>query len=118
MTPTQAKAAVEELARAYPLRSAPQQVVELDATAGYLPDESVYGVVFGLGAFRVHVETAAAQVPMPAAQRAELEEFTLHLADHMARRVQEQGSGGRRTGPEGMAVHWRDHISRALKPLR
>jgi hypothetical protein len=41
MTPTQAKAAVEELARAYPLRSAPQQVVELDATAGYLPDESV-----------------------------------------------------------------------------
>jgi hypothetical protein len=111
--PPQAQGAATELAKAFPLRARKQQVLDLSAMAGYLPDDTGYGVVFSYGGFRTTIETMATG-PIREAQRAEIEYHTLHLADHIARHLQEVASSGSRTGPEARAVHWRDHLVRSL----
>jgi hypothetical protein len=111
--PAQAQAAAAELAKGYPLRSARRPILDLPASAGYLADETGFGVVFAYGGFRASIETMA-NGPISPAERVEIEYQTLHLADHIARRLQEIASSGRRTGPEATAVHWRDHLARSL----
>jgi hypothetical protein len=111
--PIQAQAAATELAKAFPLRAGRQSVLNLTATTGYLPDETGFGVVFTYGGFRTTIETMATG-PIREGQRAEIEYHTLHLADHIARHLQEVASSGVRTGPEAAAVHWRDHLVRSL----
>ncbi len=106
--------AIQELIKSYPLRMTKRKVLDIEALTGYLPDESGFGVVFSYGIYRVHVETIAGSPPIRQTQRTDLEYQTLHLADHIARRVQELGSSGRRTVPEALAVHWRDHIARSV----
>lgn len=113
-TPQFAQGAAEELVKAYPLRSSKQRVIDLQATLGYLPDESGLGLVLTYQSYRLQIETIAANPPIRPAQRGVAESFTLHLADHIVRRLQEVTSGGRRTAPEDYAVHLRDHISRML----
>jgi hypothetical protein len=103
-----------ELSKAFPLRAARQPVLDFSGYAGYLPDEGGFGVAFSYGGWRASVETMLGSPPTSETQRAEIEYHTLHLADHIARRLQEVASGGQRTGPEGTAVHWRDHLIRAL----
>jgi hypothetical protein len=113
-TPQFAQGATEELVKSYPLRSTKQRVIDLQATLGYLPDESGLGLVLTYQSYRLQIETIAANPPIKPGQRGDAEGFTLHLADHIVRRLQEVTSGGRRTAPEDYAVHLRDHISRML----
>jgi hypothetical protein len=113
-SPALAAAAAAELAKAYPAAAARPRVLDLTAQSGYLPDESGYGVIVVYGAYRIHIETVSSAPPINASQRPEVEYQALHLADHVARRVQEVSSSGRRTGPEATAVHWRDHLTRSL----
>lgn len=113
-SPVIAQGAVEELAKSYPLRQAKQPVLDFEVTTGYAPDDSAYGVVFTLANYRVHIETVVTSPPVRPSQRAAVEFETLHLADHIARRLQEISSSGKRTGPEATAVHWRDHLARTL----
>lgn len=112
--PTFALGAVDELAKPYPGRPRKEKVLDLTARAGYVPDDSVYGVVYAFGAYRVQIEAVPTSPPIQASQRAAIEYEALHLADHLTRRLQEAASGGTRTGPEATAVHWRDHIARVL----
>jgi hypothetical protein len=109
-----AQSAATELAKAYPAFAAKPRVLDLGAQSGYLPDESAFAVVLTYSTYRIHIEAVAASPPFTAGQKPEIEYLTLHLADHIARRVQEVSSSGRRTGPEATAVHWRDHITRSL----
>jgi hypothetical protein len=109
-----ASGAAEEIAKAYPLRAAKRKVVDVEASTGYVPDDSTFGVVFVLNGYRIQVETVAATPPFRPAQRNEVEALTLHVADHILRRAQEVQSGATRTGPEASAVHLRDHIGRWL----
>ena len=111
--PGQAQEAAAELAKGYPLRSGKRPVLDLSASTGYLADETGFGVVFAYGGFRASIETMA-NGPISPSERVEIEYQTLHLADHIARRLQEIASSGRRTGPEATAVHWRDHLVRSL----
>jgi hypothetical protein len=111
--PAQAQAAAAELAKGYPVRPAKPNVLDVPARSGYLADETGFGVVFTYGTFRVTIETMASG-PIPSNRRGDVEYQTLHLADHIARRLQEVASSGRRTGPEAAAVHWRDHLVRSL----
>jgi hypothetical protein len=111
--PAQAQEAAAELAKGYPLRSGKRKVLDLPAQAGYLADDTGFGVVFSYGGFRASIETIA-NGPISPSERTEIEYQTLHLADHIARRLQEVASSGRRTGPEATAVHWRDHLARSL----
>jgi hypothetical protein len=113
-SPSLAQAAAAELAKAYPATGEKPRVLDLTAQSGYLADESAFAVVTTYGTYRIHVEAIAASPPFKPGQKPEIEYLTLHLADHIARRVQEVSSGGRRTGPEATAVHWRDHITRSL----
>ena len=108
-----ATGAAVELAKSYPLRRSQQRVVDLNATLGYIPDDTGVGLVFTAANYRVQIEALAASPPIRPSQRAEIEYHALHLADHIARRLQE-GSGVRRAGAEAMAVHWRDHVARSL----
>lgn len=112
--PPLAKAAAEELAKSYPLRTRRQNVLDNSSATGYLPDESGFGVTYALNFYRVNVETIAASPPIRQTQRSDIEWNTLHVADHIARRVQEISTGGRRTSTEASAVHWRDHLVRRL----
>ena len=111
--PAQAQAAATELAKGYPLRPGKGKVLDLPAQTGYLADETGFGVVFAYSSFRVTIETMA-NGPIAPSRRGDVEYQTLHLADHIARRLQEVASSGRRTGPEATAVHWRDHLARSL----
>lgn len=113
-TPQFAQGAVAELAKAYPVRARQQRVIDLTGTLGYVPDESTIGLVVNYASYRVQIETVAASPPFKPSQRADAEYFTLHLADHITRRLQEMASGGHRTAPEEYAVHMRDHLSRSL----
>jgi hypothetical protein len=89
-------------------------VVDVEASTGYVPDDTAFGVVYTLGGYRIQIETVAAAPPFRANQRSEVESFTLHTADHILRRVQEVAFGATRTGPEATAVHLRDHITRMI----
>lgn len=113
-TPQFAQGAAEELAKAYPLRSTRQGVIDLNGTLGYVPDESALGLVLVYGGYRIQIETVSTSPPFRATQRAQAEYLTLHLADHLVRRLQEMSSGSHRTAPEDYAVHMRDHLSRML----
>ena len=106
--------AIQELIKSYPLRMVKKKTLDIEALSGYLPDDSGFGIVFSYGTYRVHIETIAGSPPIRQNQRTEIEYLTLHLADHIARRVQGLGAAGRRTGPESLAVHWRDHIARSI----
>jgi hypothetical protein len=112
--PTLAEGAATELAKSYPLRRSQRQVLGHAARLGFIPDDTGVGLVFTVGNYRVQIETIAASPPIRPSQRAEIEYQTLHLGDHLARRIQETVSTGRRTGPEAAAVHWRDHITRSV----
>jgi hypothetical protein len=113
--PALAQGAAGELAKAYPLRPSRQRVTDSPATLGYIPDDSGIGLVFTVGSYRAQIETIAAAGPIKASQRAQLEYNTLHLADHVARRLQETISGsGRRSGLDATVAHWRDHLARSL----
>jgi len=113
--PALAQGAAGELAKSYPLRPSRQRVTDSPATLGYIPDDSGIGLVFTVGSYRVQIETIAAAGPIKASQRAQLEYNTLHLADHVARRLQETISGsGRRSGLDATVAHWRDHLARSL----
>ena len=113
-TPELSQGAADELVKAYPLRSIKQRVIDLTATMGYVPDDSALGLVFTYSSYRIQIETVATSPPFRAGQRSQVESFTLHLADHIVRRLQEVTSGGKRTAPEDYAVHLRDHISRMI----
>lgn len=108
-----AQGAVEEIAKAYPLRAGKVKVVDLSASAGYLPDDSAYGVALVFQNYRIHIETVLASPPVRPDQRSDVEYQTLHLADHILRRAQEVVTVSR-TPPEATAVHWRDHLARRL----
>ncbi|HEV8634541.1 MAG TPA: hypothetical protein VG370_09940 [Chloroflexota bacterium] len=112
--PTFAQGAAGELTKSYPLRRSRQRVVDSNATLGYIADDTGIGLVFTVGSYRVQIETIAAVGPIKPSQRAALEYHTLHLGDHVARRIQELSSQGRRSGLAAAAVHWRDHLSRSL----
>ena len=113
--PAQAQAAAAELAKNYPLRQSKTKVIDADGTIGYLPDDTGVGLTLSYGTFRAQIETIAASPPIRPDQRAEVEWHTLHLGDHLVRRLQEVGTGGaRRSGPEAAAVHWRDHLARQV----
>jgi hypothetical protein len=114
VNPALAESAATELAKSYPLRRSPRKVLDLSARLGSIPDDTGVGLVFTAGNYRVQIETIAASPPVRASQRAEIEYQTLHLGDHIARRIQETVSSGKRTGPEAAAVHWRDHITRSV----
>jgi hypothetical protein len=109
-----ANGAAEELTKPYPLRLRKDKVLDLEATTGYVPDESVFAVVFVYNSYRIQIEAVPTTPPIKATQRSEFEYQALHIADHLARRLQETTTGGKRTGPEDTAVHWRDHIARSL----
>jgi hypothetical protein len=111
--PALAQAAAGELAKSYPLRRSRQRVTGSTATLGYIPDNSGVGLVFTVGNYRVQIETLAGAGPIRPGQRAEIEYQTLHLGDHIARRLQEV-AGQRRSAIDAATLHWRDHISRSL----
>jgi hypothetical protein len=113
-TPAFAAGAVDELTKPYPAQRRKGMVLDLDATTGYVPDDSVFGVVFTFSGYRIQIEAIPTTPPISLGQRSQVEYETLHLADHLARRLQEASTGGRRTGPEETAVHWRDHVARTL----
>jgi hypothetical protein len=112
--PAFAEGGAEELAKSYALRRSERNVIDVRGRLGYIPDDTGVGLVFTAGNYRVQLETIAASPPIRSSQRAEMEYHTLHLGDHIARRIQETISSGKRNGPEAAAVHWRDHISRSL----
>jgi hypothetical protein len=113
-SPPLAEAAAGELAKSYPRRLSRQRVIGSNAKLGYIPDDTGIGLVFTVGDYRVQIETIAAAGPIRASQRAELEYHTLHLGDHIARRIQEVASSGGRGGLGATTTHWRDHLSRSL----
>jgi hypothetical protein len=112
--PAFAQGGAEELAKSYALRRSERSVIDVTGRLGYIPDDTGVGLVFTAGNYRVQLETIAASPPIRSTQRADIEYQTLHLGDHIARRIQETVSSGKRSGPEAAAVHWRDHINRSL----
>ena len=97
-----AQIAAQEIAKSYPLRQRTQQVADVAAVTGYLPDESIFGVVFTRNEFRVHIEAVIAS-GLKEADLQQVEYYALHLSDHILRRTQEGGTP-LRTGPEEQAV--------------
>jgi len=113
-SPPFASGAAEELAKPYPLRARKQKVLDFEASTGYVPDDSIFGVVFSYGDYRVQIEAVPQVPPIKPGQRADVEYQALHLADHITRRLQESATSGHRTGAEATAVHLRDHIARMV----
>ncbi|TAK26068.1 MAG: hypothetical protein EPO26_01635 [Chloroflexota bacterium] len=113
-TADQAKGAAKELAKSYPLRSSSANVLGIEAYFGFIPDDSGFGLATSHEVYRIHIELTAATGPIKPEQRADFEYHTLHLADHIARRVQETLTSAFRTGVEAQLTHYRDHIGRRL----